>query len=397
MKSKSKKPLSGILHWILVITAPLLLLTGLGINIQAAHGWSVFQKYPDWLAPVRVVFWHRILAVMFTAVLIPTVVIYLRDWRGKAGQFRRTWFRIGLNVALLTGGLILVVTGWMTIRETGGADLVPVSRQVHLAAGLCLLGFALIGHIILAFSKYSRLLGPTFSLTRHWSGAQLVWFVVCFAASSALLLNWLDARMPGKELVAKRIDPAPGAVEALPWDQARAISLTLSNGASFENGATEMDLRAMHDGESIYFQVVWLDATEDRRIMPWKKTADGWEHLMSSLDDESVYYEDKFSLVFPIRRSALFDATGCAMACHLGGGRAYGIKSTPILMDSWHWKAMRSDPCGQLDDQVPGTRPVRRRRPPGGTSIPAMAAGTIGTGKRTRRQGHSSWPALTMR
>lgn len=351
MKSNSKIKVPGLLHWVLVITAPLLLITGLGEHSQAGHSWSLFQKYPDWMTPVRVIFWHRVLALLFTAALIPAVMIYFRDWPEKARQFRKTGFRIALHVALLTGGLVLVATGVLMIRGFGGAALAPVCRVVHLAAGVALLGLALAGHLALGLTKYSKLLGPTFSLTRNRSRAQAVSFVLCLAACSALFLNWLDARAAGNLLVARRIDPVSATAESLPWEQAQPLAFGLSGGASFENGTTGMELRALHDGESVFVQAVWRDPTEDRQNMPWKKTAGGWEHLVSSFADETVYYEDKFSLVFPVQPSPLFDAVGCAMTCHAGGGRAYGFKSSPDLLDVWHWKATRTDPCGQLDDK----------------------------------------------
>ena len=341
----------GFLHWVLAITAPLLLVTGVGEHSQARPDWAFFQNYPEWLTPVRVIFWHRVLALLFTAALIPAVAIYLRDLAARAKQFKKTWFRIALQFVLLIGGLILLVSGVAMIRGLGGVSMEPVLRTIHFFAGVGLVGLALAGHTLLGLTKYSGMLGKTFSLTQGRGWVQMASFVVCLFACSALFLNWLDARAAGNVLIAKRIDPMAGSLDELPWTEAAPLSFGLSNGAKFRNGNTEMELRALHDGESVFVQAVWLDETEDRQNMPWKKTAEGWQHLFTDFKDETVYYEDKFSLVFPVEPSVLFDAVGCSMSCHAGGGHAYGFKSTPDLLDVWHWKATRTDPSGQVDDK----------------------------------------------
>ncbi len=82
-----------------------------------------------------------------------------------------------------------------------------------------------------------------------------------------------------------------------------------------------------------------------------KRTEDGWNHLATVLDDECYYYEDKFSLVFPVERNARFERFGCAACCHVGGGRPYGYKGDDETIDVWHWKATRVDPVGQIDDK----------------------------------------------
>jgi hypothetical protein len=107
----------------------------------------------------------------------------------------------------------------------------------------------------------------------------------------------------------------------------------------------------MYDDRELFVLAEWFDPIEDRRYQPWQKTADGWKHLVSNFEDESVHYEDKFSLVFPTGSDWQFDRFGCAKYCHLGQGRAYGYKGTSQIADVWHWKATRTDPVGQVDDK----------------------------------------------
>jgi hypothetical protein len=110
----------------------------------------------------------------------------------------------------------------------------------------------------------------------------------------------------------------------------------------------------MYDDDELFVKAEWDDPTEDRRYQPWRKTADGFKHLVTVSDDESKYYEDKFSLIFPAEPDWQFPIFGCAVYCHGGRGEAdhkYGFKGYDRIVDVWHWKSTRSDPCGQVDDK----------------------------------------------
>jgi hypothetical protein len=63
------------------------------------------------------------------------------------------------------------------------------------------------------------------------------------------------------------------------------------------------------------------------------KTEEGWEQLATGLSDESYYCEDKFALAFPIQPNGKFATVGCAICCHLGGGRPYGYKGYKSIID----------------------------------------------------------------
>ena len=84
-----------------------------------------------------------------------------------------------------------------------------------------------------------------------------------------------------------------------------------------------------------------------------RKPRDGWNQLLTVANDESYYYEDKFSLVFPTKPDWQFETFGCAAACHagVGEGHAYGSKGFDTPIDVWHWKATRIAPVGQIDDK----------------------------------------------
>lgn len=160
------------------------------------------------------------------------------------------------------------------------------------------------------------------------------------------------------ELAAVNVAQAPavdGVVEGL-WQQARPVTIRVSGGAN--QGTHEVRLRAVYTSDSVYFLAQWNDRTESLRRFPWQKQADGsWRPLKTSTEhDEQTYYEDKFAVLWNVNISG-FEQSGCFAGCHAGekpAGSAYGNMYTPNpgeWGDMWHWKSVRTNPVGQLDDQ----------------------------------------------
>ena len=177
-----------------------------------------------------------------------------------------------------------------------------------------------------------------------------LWDAVSFLVISQLPLGKTEAR----QLAAKKIPAVPqnwGAVKNLAWNMGAPLNLTLVNGSGFYKGSSEVAVKALYDNEDIYFKITWTDPREDRTFWPWVKTADGWERLVTQPKDETVYYEDKFSFLFPIERDKMFESYGCAVHCHTSPKYRYGYKAADKLVDSWHWKATRTDPVGYAEDQ----------------------------------------------
>ena len=120
----------------------------------------------------------------------------------------------------------------------------------------------------------------------------------------------------------------------------------------------------MYDGTYIYFLVQYDDPTKSLERFPWVKQANGsWKQKLNKDDSghENTYYEDKFAMLWNIN-SEKFVKRGCAALCHKNrGGKIAGIpdkvaarKFTAkegVTIDMWHWKGVRSNPVGQVDDQ----------------------------------------------
>lgn len=195
----------------------------------------------------------------------------------------------------------------------------------------------------------------------HW--LMLVGAIVCVTTMPALAQTSLTSTKTDK---APAID---GSVDGV-WDRAPAFKATLdklvyqpSNGYKGISKAT-ITLRSLYDSEYIYFLVQYQDPTQSIARMPWVKQPDGsWKAQTNkdSTDHENTYYEDKFAMIWNIS-TATFDKKGCDAACHKArGGKNAGIEdNSPGRMytnkpgetlDMWHWKGVRTNPVGQVDDQ----------------------------------------------
>ena len=105
------------------------------------------------------------------------------------------------------------------------------------------------------------------------------------------------------------------------WRSARPITVLTNQGANFDGtGSSEVEIRAVHDGEIAYFSFVWSDPTRSLKHLPLIKKADGWHVVQSRYDvgDENEFHEDKFSVL--LARSGSL----------LGGDRGFHAGRAPI-------------------------------------------------------------------
>jgi hypothetical protein len=194
------------------------------------------------------------------------------------------------------------------------------------------------------------------------------------STGTTALLFFLLAATPAlaqKSLVSVKTGQAPtidGAVDPA-WEKVPAYKFTVDqNPYKPENykGITKssVTLKSMYDAEHIYFLVQWTDPTESLARAPWVKQSDGkWKKSegKDSTGHENVYYEDKLAIFWNINTKG-FDKKGCDAACHKArGGKIAGIEDKSPgrkyteaegeTIDMWHWKAVRTNPVGQIDDQ----------------------------------------------
>jgi hypothetical protein len=167
-------------------------------------------------------------------------------------------------------------------------------------------------------------------------------------------------------LVSKKVAAAPaldGSLDAA-WNGAAPLTVKVIGGKNLPGGTTDVSIRSVYSGDTVYFMYQYKDATQSFQRSPWQKQADGsWKMLKDANDkggDNNQYYEDKFAVLWNIS-SPTFEQRGCMAACHTGEGKPFGNKYTPSAnerLDMWHAKSVRgAASLGQIDDQyVDGTR-----------------------------------------
>jgi len=121
--------------------------------------------------------------------------------------------------------------------------------------------------------------------------------------------------------------------------------------------STTVQLRSVYTDSEIFFLVTWEDPTLSLERLPWEKQPDGAWAQSSNKDSsghENTWYEDKFAIQWNID-SPTFTSQGCSSGCHDTSDPANpGNKYNPAgeLTDMWHWKSVRTEPNGQLDDKL---------------------------------------------
>lgn len=337
-------------HWFLMASVVILIATGFSLHAAARPAWSIFSgAVPSWLWRGQVHLWHYWAAVAFIPALLVCLPLF----------FTKDFWQRPTRGVLFGGGFVLVLTGLFMMFPFGPVAATKTVVAVHAALGLLVIPLAFLWHLSSGLSKYAKYLVPSFRFWGKPRWGELAAFVLVGIVTTWVMFEGWPLKAPWRNLVAKRIStPAEAAAEGtqpqfaqLPWDQATPLSVHLVGGANFRSGQTDLTLRALHDGENLFIQAQWDDPSENYDYWPWQKRADGWEYLQTSKKDETVMYEDKFSMAFPIKPSWHYEQVGCALYCHVDGAYGWGYKGGQPDIDVWHWKAARTGSTGQVDDK----------------------------------------------
>jgi cytochrome b subunit of formate dehydrogenase len=169
-------------------------------------------------------------------------------------------------------------------------------------------------------------------------------------------------------LVVKRINPkdAPaldGDIADLVWRRATPVTIDTQQGFNFDGkGATTIQVRAVHDGETAYFSYVWDDPTRSLKHLPLQKREDGWYVLQTNfaVEDENVFAADALSMALTttdrpnIRYSGghtffLGEKPIAGQPASLSGRGLHATNGAKIN-DVFYWKAAQGGMLGWCDD-----------------------------------------------
>jgi hypothetical protein len=190
------------------------------------------------------------------------------------------------------------------------------------------------------------------------------------------------------ELKSAAVEEAPtldGVGDEAFWSDAAPVEVAVAGGANTTE--TVVTLKSVYTEDMVFFLVSWEDPTQSFLRSPWELQADGtWKQLKDPDDkggDNNVWYEDKFSFIWPIADSIPgFAQAGCFTACHAGENsdvKPYGNKYTAEegqTGDIWHWKSVRN--LNQMHDQyLDSTRFSADTKEAGRHSDPSDSGGYV--------------------
>ena len=147
-------------------------------------------------------------------------------------------------------------------------------------------------------------------------------------------------------LTAVKVDGVAADGAAAFW--ADAPVLTVATKGSLEGAADGpvVNVQAVYDAQNVALRFEWADASASVMKAGWQ-----WDGTQFAKSGE----EDRVQLLWAIQNNAEFASKGCTAACHnMDADQSkwwMGTESADLSYDLWHWKAARTNPVSQSDDQ----------------------------------------------
>jgi len=356
IKKKQKKTsyahLFRLSHWLLGAGMLLLIFTGYGIHSVSMPSWAVLERYPSIYPDIRIMHWHKIIGLIFAPASIIAAVFFIRKIRKiKLSNLRRI-----ATILLLGSGVICVITSLGLIYTNIPAWLYHFCRFMHAVCGMLIAPFSIIIHVYLALTRFLPLLVQPFAPLKQSRWAQVMWLLVGLIISWGIFTRFPSFHSDSSVLSALKITETVSEarqIDSLPWADAEQMDVKLVNGVGFDFGVTDMSLKALYNDAYIFMKIQWKDNVYNRTYRPWIKTNTGWMQLNPGGSDEQIYNEDKVAIMFPINNDIEFQRYGCAVYCHNNKkfARGYHWTANDNPIDVWHWKSVRMDLMGNIDDK----------------------------------------------
>jgi cytochrome b subunit of formate dehydrogenase len=367
-----------LLHWTMAIAMVMTMITGFRITWDSLD--PFFAGFGRWLNPILLQgdIWtiHFISACVMFACASAYIIYMARAALFSRNALARMKLMVlgqaparlrwqGFNVSLHWGFYLLstamMATGILMYLGWGGVVI-----TIHAAVAIALFAYLFIhilGHFMQGgWAQIFRIFLPAALVQGPMTKPRplLVALIIGAATSAAVAALDLGTR---DTLVVPKVTTAPkldGVLDDEAWTRVRPVSIRTQQGANLAGGAGEsrVEVRAVHDGETIYFAFRWEDPSRSLKRLPLVKKADGWHMLHNHADtaDESAFYEDKFAVLFS--RS---DAFGNGGTTFMGpkplegkpgalNGRGLHFTADGSYADMWQWKASRGGHLGKMDD-----------------------------------------------
>ena len=398
-----------VLHWILVVTLVLSIMTGLRIAMDSPeHSWlvafdSLLPLYSVWTLHIPAALVLVAVSVAYAAYVwrgglmrrIRLDKIRLQGLRNRSKQVRWGSINIILYWVLFVTMIVEITTGTLLWLGYGRGIYV----EMHMWGTWIILGYTVahvLAHLALGgFNQLTRVLRPTKLGPRpkpfdpmelvaelldpenaakaepeeqpkgRWIFNLSPLLVAAVAAAGGIAIAMTVDRASEDTFFVRRIARADrpvldGDLSDGVWRTVKPFTMFTALGGNYDGkGEAAVEIRAVHDGEYAYFCFMWDDPTRSLKHLPLVKQKDGWHvlHDRYDLGDERSYYEDKFSALFtklPIVIPG--DRTYHAGPKPIEGKPSTlsqrGLHFTPapgLGVEVWQWKASSGGLLGWVD------------------------------------------------
>ena len=123
-----------LLHWALVVSVLVLILTGFSLHAGSRPGWSILGgKVPWWLWTGRPHYWHALATLIFTPAIIATSIMYV---------YRRVYLR-PTHIILFVSCLLAMISGYFLTNPPASDALYYISLWTHAITGLLIVACGL--------------------------------------------------------------------------------------------------------------------------------------------------------------------------------------------------------------------------------------------------------------
>ncbi|MCA1952161.1 MAG: ethylbenzene dehydrogenase-related protein [Hyphomicrobiales bacterium] len=362
-----------LLHWSMAIAMVLAMITGFRIAWDGAN--AVFSRL---VAPILLqgdVWTIHFYAALTMFGLASAYLVYLNrtalTGRNALARLRLLvveaparlkWqaFNVSMHWGFYLLTLAMMATGILLYLGWGGLVV-----DIHAALAIALVAYLVIhivGHFMQGgWQQLLRIFLPARLVAGPLAKPRPLLAALAIGAIASIAIAAMDLGTRDR-LVAPKIAVAPvldGELDDPAWKGMVPARVRTQQGFNLAGGRGEslVEIRAAHDGDTIYFAFRWQDPTRSLKRLPVIKRADGWHLLHNHADiaDESAYYEDKFAVLF-----ARTDAFGGGVT-HLGpkpldtlpgalNGRGLHYTTDGSYADMWQWKASRGGHLGKVDD-----------------------------------------------
>jgi len=212
------------------------------------------------------------------------------------------------------------------------------------------------------------------------------------------------------ELNSKKATTAPvmdGTIDAA-WDECDKLTNTAvvpglaKDFANYTGESYDFTLRSMYDDANVYFLIEYADPKEslDRESWYFDNATKLWKQQNKKATSATdKFYEDKFAFLWPTATTGTaFTSQTCYATCHsVDAAAGYNTENKHYtnaegeVVDMWHYKAVRTGPNNQTDDQkivyIKPAAPDDTQKKDGGRASDEKTAGGYSDNKQTLNNG----------